>query len=239
MKYLFLITVISLIGFTTTKSTTSTTVLQKMYSRYHNKWHTSLTFNQTTGRYRNDSLIKNDTWYERIVYPDMLRIDFGSVNSGNGVIYRGDSSYSFRNNKVIRAARGENELIFFLGGMYFKTFDQLLAHFAELHFDLSKFHESSWKGKPVYVLGAEKDDDTLNQLWIDKDKLVAVRYFKFDKGTKTEATFEEHKMLNGAWSETLCKFFINDKLLQTETYHDIVANTPIDKNVFDPKLIGK
>jgi hypothetical protein len=41
---------------------------------------------------------------------------------------------------------------------------------------------------------------------------------------KKEATFEEHKLLEGAWSETLCKFYMNDKLLQTEVYNDIKAN---------------
>jgi outer membrane lipoprotein-sorting protein len=244
MKYLLsiitsLITLLSVWGFTSPKQLTSADVIKKMYSRYHGKWHTSLTFTQTTGRYRNDTLVKTDTWHERIVYPDMLRIDFGADKSGNGVIYRGDSSYIFRNNKVVRAAKDENELIFFLGGLYFKPIDQVLTHFNELHFDLGKSHESTWKGKAVYILGSAKDDDKVTQLWIDKEKLVAVRYFKYDVNGKMEATFEEHKMIEGAWSETLCKFYMNDKLLQTEVYNDIKANQPIDKSVFDPALIGK
>nr|WP_067059629.1 hypothetical protein [Mucilaginibacter sp. L294] len=240
MKYpLAIIILLSALGFTLPKQPTSTGVIKKMYSRYHGKWHTSLTFSQTTGRYRNDTLLKTDVWYERIVYPDMLRIDFGGDKAGNGIIYRGDSSYLFRNNKVVRATKDENELIFFLGGMYFKTIDQVLAHFNTLHFDLSKYHESTWKGKAVYVLGSANDDEKVNQLWIDKEKLVAVRYFKYDAKGKMEATFEEHKLLAGAWSETLCKFYIDDKLLQTEVYQDIKANQPIDKSVFDPALIGK
>ena len=36
------------------------------------------------------------------------------------------------------------------------------------------------------------------------------------------------------------QFFINDKLLQVETYHDVVAsNGPVDMSVFDPAAIGK
>lgn len=243
MKYLLsiitsVITLLSVWGFTSPKQLTSTEVIKKMYARYHSKWHTSLTFTQTTGRYRNDTLVKTDVWHERIVYPDMLRIDFGD-KTGNGVIYRGDSSYYFKDNKVVRANKDENELIFFLGGMYFKTIDQVFAHFNSLKFDLNKCHESTWKGKAVYVLGSAKDDDKVNQLWIDKEKLVAVRYFKYDPHGKMEATFEEHKLVEGAWSETLCKFYVNDKLIQTEVYHDIEANKAIDKSVFDPALIGK
>jgi hypothetical protein len=63
--------------------------------------------------------------------------------------------------------------------MYSNTFDQVLAHFKTLNYDLSKFHADTWKGKPVYVIGADKDGDRVNQLWIDKEKLVAVRFIKF------------------------------------------------------------
>jgi outer membrane lipoprotein-sorting protein len=237
MKALLFAALISLSALSGPKLS-STAVLEKMYAKYHGKWHTSLTFNQTTQRYRNDSLLRTDTWYEHIVYPDLLRIDFGD-KTGNGVIYRGDSSYVFRNNKVVRAGKGENELIFFLGGMYFKPFEQVLAHFAELKFDLSKFHEDTYNGKPVYVIGADKDGEKVTQLWIDKDKLVAVRYFKYDANGKEEATFEKQIPLKGGtWSETFCKFYINDKLLQTETYHDVVPNLPTDKAIFDPSLLG-
>jgi hypothetical protein len=239
MKILFSVALLSMLGLSSTNNTTSTDVVKKMYSRYHGKWHTSLTFTQTTGRYRNDSLLKTDTWHERIVYPDLLRIDFGNAAEGNGVIYSGDSSFVFRNNKVVRADKAENELIFFLGGMYFKSYEQVISHFAELHIDLAKFYETTWKGKPVYVLGAGTNSDKLTQLWIDKEKLVAVRYFKYEKDFKEEATFEDHLKIKDAWSETNCKFIMNDKLLQTESYKDIVANAAIDKSVFDPKLIGK
>jgi hypothetical protein len=210
-----------------------------MYKRYHTKWHKSLTFNQTTERFRNDSLIKTDTWYENIVYPDLLRIDFGSAKSANGIIFRHDSTYRFTNNKIVRSSKDENELIFFLGGMYALPFDKVLGHFAELHYDLSKFHTDTWKGKPVFVIGADKDGDKVNQLWIDQEKQVAVRFIKYDKNTKEEGLFEQQIPLKNAWSETKCSFYINDKILQVETYHDVVANAPVDMNIFNPAMIGK
>jgi hypothetical protein len=221
------------------KNANSEEVLLSMYKRYHNVWHKSLKFNQTTERFRNDSLIKTDTWYETIVYPDLLRIDFGSEKSSNGVIFRHDSTYRFSNNKIARSSKDENELIFFLGGMYSFPFDKVLSHFAELHYDLSKFHTSTWKGKPVYVLGADKDGERVNQLWIDQEKQVAVRFIKYDNNTKEEGFFEQQIPLKKAWSETKCSFYINDKILQVETYHDVVAGGPVDMSIFDPALIGK
>jgi hypothetical protein len=217
----------------------STSLLKKMYARYHGKWHNTLEFSQTTEVYKNDSLFKKQTWYEHILYPDKLRIDFDSVKSGSGVIFRGDSTYVINQNKLIRSVKNENELIFFLGGMYFEPFDQVLAHFKDLHYDLNKFHADIWKGEPVYVIGADKSDEKVNQLWIDQEKLVPLRFLKYDGGTKEEGTFENHIKLKGGWSETLCKFWINDKLIQVEKYHDVVAGVPLDKKMFEPGMIGK
>src|ERR1700759_4837971 len=109
------------------KNANSTEVLQSMYARYHGHWHKTLSFNQTTQQYRNDSLKRTATWYEHIVYPDLLRIDFDSLKSGRGVIFRHDSTYAFRNNKIVRSTKDENELIFFLGGLYSMPFDKVLT----------------------------------------------------------------------------------------------------------------
>jgi hypothetical protein len=225
--------------FSQQKDLNSITLLQKMYARYHGKWHSSLSFNQTTEKYKNDSLVKSETWYERISYPDLLRIDVNGPKSGNGIIFRHDSTYVFNNNKIVRSIKNENELIFFLGGLYFSPFDDVLAHFKALNYDLAKFHASVWKGKPVYVIGADKDDEKINQLWIDQDKLVAVRFIKYENNTREEGTFEDHIALKNAWSETKCTFMVNDHLLQVEKYHDVVAGGPIDKSIFEPAMIGK
>jgi len=239
MKLLLPIALVAILGFSAPKNTTSVDVIKKMYNRYNGKWHKTLTFTQTTGRYRNDSLIKSDTWFERIAYPDRLRIDIGGENSGNSMMYKGDSLYIFRSNKLVRTVKDENELIFFLGGMHFKPYEQVVSHFADLHIDLAKGFETTWHGKPVYVLGANGEDEKVNQLWVDKEKLVPVRYFKFEPTGKVEMTFEDHIKLNNAWSETNCKFFVNGKLIQTESYKDVKADLPIGDSVFDPKMIGK
>ncbi|MFI5160795.1 MAG: hypothetical protein ACHQHN_05930 [Sphingobacteriales bacterium] len=217
----------------------STTLLQKMYARYHGKWHNSLSFNQTTQMYKNDSLFKTQTWYEHIQYPDKLRIDFDSVKSPNAIIFRADSTYVISRNKLLRSLKNENELIFFLGGQYFVPFDQVLSHFKDLHYDLSKFREDIWKGKPVYVIGSDNAQEKVNQLWIDQEKLVPVRFMKYENGTKEEGTFENQIPLKKAWSETLCKFYVNDHILQVETYHNVTADAPVDKSIFDPGMVGK
>lgn len=238
MKILSILLFLAL-PFSPPKDLNSTAVLQKMYDRYHNRWHRSLSFNQVTERYRNDTLLKSDIWYERILYPDMLRIDVKSINSGNGIIFRHDSTYVFNNNKITKALKNENELIFFLGGLYFVPFGGVIVHFKALNYDLTRFHTSTWKGNPVYVIGADRDDEKVNQLWVDQDKLVPVRFLKYEDNTKEEGLFEEHIPLKNAWSETKCSFYFNDKLLQVEKYHDVVPGGEINRSIFEPGTIGK
>lgn len=209
-------------------------VLQDMHKRYSGKWYKSFTFTQTTEQYRNDSLIKTSTWYESIVFPDKFRIDFGDKQDGNAVIYLKDSVYSFRKTKLVRTTFNDDDLTFLLGGMYFYDFETVKTKMQKQGYDLSKFHEDNWQGKPVYVIGAANASEKSNQLWIDKEKLIVLKFIKYNGEEKEEGIFKNHKPFGDAWSETGCDFYINDKLIQKEVYNDCKADVKIDLNIFDP-----
>jgi outer membrane lipoprotein-sorting protein len=209
-------------------------VLKKMHDRYSGKWYKTFKFNQTTEIYRNDSLKQSETWYENIKFPNDFRIDFGNPDSGNTVIYKNDSSYLFRNGQRVNVRPDENDLLFLLGGMYFYQFDEITARIKSLGYDLDKFHEDTWKGKEVYVIGAGKGEDSVNQLWIEKENYNPLRMLKYENKNKEEAFFEDHIKLGGGFTETLVHFFINDKMVQVEKYHDLKANMEINPAIFDP-----
>lgn len=209
-------------------------VLREMYNRYRGNWYRSFTFNQTTEQYRKDSLVKTSTWYEAIVFPDKFRIDFGERKDSNAVIYLKDSVYAFRKGKLMRTSYNDDNLTFLLGGMYFYSFDSVKAMVTKMGYDISKSYEDTWKGKPVYVIGANNASEKTNQLWIDKEKMVVMKFIKYADGNKEEGIFSGHKQYGKAWSETACDFYINDKLLQKEIYHDCKANVAVDESMFDP-----
>lgn len=212
-------------------------VLQKMYKQYAGKWMHSFTFDQTTEMYRNDSLIKTAVWHEAIVYPDKFRIDFGDAKDGNAAIFTADSVYSFHSSKLMRTAANDDDLIFILGGMYFYSFDTVKALFGRMGYDLNKFCETALHGKPAYVIGANDTAEKTNQLWIDKEKLVAVKFINYNHGEKEEGIFSDHKQFDSGWSETKCVFYIDRKLIQTENYFNCKANTEIDLKIFNPQVV--
>jgi hypothetical protein len=215
-------------------------IVKKMHDRYAGKWYRSFTFNQTTEFYKNDSLRGSQVWYEAIRFPDRFRMDFGAADSGNAAIFRGDSSYRFRNGQLRSSTINNNEgLIFLLGGMYFYPLDQTVRMLGALHYDLDKMHEDTWKGKPVYVIGAAKGEEGTNQLWIDQKDLYLVRMIKFDDHRKEEAVFDDYKQFDGNWTETKCTFYIDNKLIQVETYHDCQFNGQLEDRLFDPAVFMK
>ncbi len=210
-------------------------IVKKMHDRYAGKWYRSFTFNQTTEVYRNDSVQRTQTWYEFIRFPERFRMDFGPADSGNVAIYRRDSCYRYRNFQLRSTTINNNEgLIFLLGGMYFYPLDQVYTIFDSLHYDLAKVHEDTWKGRSVYIVGAGKGEEGVNQLYIDKENLYPVRMLKVDRQGKLDALFEDWKAMGGGWLETKCSFYLNGKLLQTETYHDYKTNVSLDDRIFDP-----
>ncbi len=214
-------------------------VLRIMYAKYAGKWHKALTFKQTTERFRNDSLKSTQTWRESMLYPDKLRIDIEPLANNNTIFFRGDSTYRVQGGVLKSAVKQENDLIFLLGGMYSYPIEKTIDKLKGLGYDVSKACDETWKGKPVYVIGANNKDEKVSQLWVDKTNLYLVRMIEYNKSGKEEAVFDDHLKLDGAWTETKVHFYINDKLLQVESYFDCKTVPGFDERLFDPQHYQK
>lgn len=212
-------------------------IVKQMHDRYAGKWYHSFTFTQTTQVYRNDSLRSTQTWHEFIRLPDRFRMDFGAQDSGNAVIFRGDSAYRFRNGKLRSTTINNNEgLIFLLGGMYFYPLDQTCRILTDsLHYDLGPVRVDYWQGHTVYIIGKEDG----NQLWVDRQNLCILRMIKVDSRQQMDARFEDWKPYGGGLSETKCRFYINGKLIQVETYYDCKADNNLEDKIFDPAQLNR
>lgn len=213
---------------------TSEDVLAKMHARYAGKWMKSFSFTQTTEQYRNDSLINTSTWYENVVFPGNFRIDFGDKTSGNAAIFVNDSVYRFGNAKLVKVTVNDDDLTFLLGGMFFYPLDMVKAKLQRMGYDVSKGYETSLDNKPVYVIGANNADEATSQLWIDKEKLILVKFINFKDGEKEEGVAYDHKQFGNSWSETSFDFYVNGKIIQKEKYYDCKADVNIDHKIFDP-----
>jgi outer membrane lipoprotein-sorting protein len=239
VKKLFIAIVILSIVLSLINPPGSIEVLKKMHDRYAGKWYKTFSFNQTTEIYRNDSLKRSEIWYENIQFPNDFRIDFGNPDSGNAVIFKNDSSYLFRKSQKASVQPDNDDLLFLLGGLYFYPFSEVIIKMKSFGYDLDKFHEDVWKGMPVYIIGADKNQDFANQIWIEQENFSPVRLIKYTDNNKEEALFENHVKLGGGFTETLVYFYVNNKLIQVEKYDDLMANVEIDSAIFDTEKFVK
>ena len=78
-------------------------VLERMRATYGGKWYRSLTFLQRTVFHRPDGSTNERLWLEAVSGPSLLRIDFDSVGSGQGLFFTADSSFTIQQGTVARA----------------------------------------------------------------------------------------------------------------------------------------
>ena len=161
-------------------------IVKKMYSRYAKDFRKSLSFVQQTAFYQNDTILRKAVWYEALVYPDKLRIDINSPDSGNVIFFVNDSAYRYQNNKLKGKSYQPHDLLFVLGGMYSFPLDTVYEKLKRFGYDTQKTFETTWKGKKVIVVGADKEKAGGNQFWVDKEKLVTVRILNNKKKKKSE-----------------------------------------------------
>ncbi len=106
-------------------------------------------------------------------------------------------------------------------------------------FPLVLMEEIAWKGRPVVVMGTDKDETESNQFWVDAEKLVTVRILNNKNGQKTEILCDDYVPLGQGLCETSIQFFINGKLRQTEKYRELKENFTLDMDFLDPAKMGK
>ncbi len=222
------------------KISSTQSLVEAMQSRYTGKWSRTVTFVQHNVHYQADTVKNTSVWYEALEYPDKFRIDFSEPKEGNAVIFANDSVFNFRAGKLVAKRQQANHLMLLAGGIYFIPTDKALSRLQEAGYDISKFHENTWEGKPVYVVGAEKGDLQSAQFWIDKDKLYLVRTLTPTPDQHLqEAQFSKHIKNGRGWIETEVLFLKDGKRQQLEMYKDIKANPVLPSGIFSENQFGK
>jgi len=218
--------------------TTAQQLVTAMHDRYAGKWFSTLTFVQKNTRYLADGRTDTSTWFETISLPGKLRIDVEPRANGNGNIYRNDSIYVFSNGRLVRQVRSPHPLLLLGFDVYFIPVERTMATLRDIGFDLSRMHESTWQGRPAYVVGAAAGDTRSRQFWIDRDRLVFVRMIEPSRRdtTKTsEIRFNNYYEVGGGWLAPEVEFLIDGARDFLEEYQDVRVGVPVDEGVFDPE----
>lgn len=213
-------------------------LLKAMHDRYANDWYETLTFAQDSVTHSPDGTDKTEIWYEALMLPGKLRIDIGQANSGNGTLVADNTLTRFQNNQVT-SRRPFVHLLLVLGfDVYRQPPQTTIDEVNKQGLDLSKLHEDTWEGRPVYVAGADKGDLKSKQFWVDKERLLFVRLIQPDEHDQAkihDSRFGDYRRLSTGWVAARVDFYVDGRNVFSETYSDIKANPQLDPALFDAK----
>lgn len=213
-------------------------VLRAMHDRYAKTWYETLTFTQKSTTYKADGTSASEIWHEALDAPGKLRIDIANPSDGNAYLMVDGTLTVIKENKVA-GTRPLVTMALVLGFDVYRQTPETTAGIIKAEgYDLTKVHDDTWEGQPVYVVGAAKGDLKSKQFWVEKKRLLFVRLFE---PTQSDATkfqdirFEDYREVPGGWVAAGVEVYADDKKVFSEEYTDIQCNVKLDAGTFDPK----
>ena len=212
-----------------------------MHETYAGRWYRTLFFKQNVIRTPpQGDPPPVEVWTEYMEIPGLLRIDLADGYDGDGVLFRGDSVYTFQAGELAATRQDRNALLVLGFDVYGQPPARTIEVLRGLGFDLSVFREDTWQGRPSYVVGAASGDTTSAQFWIDADRLVFTRLIQPtpDGSATTEIRFDDYEPLAGGWIAPTVVFLNGGREVMREEYFDVVANPNLEASLFEPEAWG-
>jgi hypothetical protein len=216
----------------------SDSLVRAMHDRYAATWYQTITFTETNTSFKPDGTAQgSETWYNAGVIPGKWRIDLVSPTSGNGYVMVNGTMAVVQKDKVLNS-QPHFDLLDVLGfDIYRQSPEATIKILKNEGFDLSKFHEDTWEGKPTYVVGADKGDGSSKQFWVDEDKLLFLREIEpvpTDPEEFHDIRITHYSPLAGGWFANSVEVYTwEGKKFFVQEYSDVHADVKLDPGVFD------
>ena len=218
--------------------TGSAKLIREMHDRYAGKWYKTLTFQQTNTFYTSGGKEEKSEWVQRLSVPGRLRIDFLPLSTKSGLLIQNNRVITFDNGRRVDSRRVIQPVLTLTGDVYAIPASTTLRRLDSLGVDLTKFHDEKREGKRVYVMGAEQGNLASNQIWVDADKLLLVRFIQRDKRADRTVTTDtrvgDYREVNGYSVAFEFTSYRDGKVFFKEQYSNLKVNEPIPADVFDP-----
>lgn len=219
-----------------TVPTTGEDVVRMMYDRYEGLWYETLTFMQETTYYNpDDSVNRVETWHESIWLPGMLRIDIQPLSDRRGMLFRNDTLHAIQDGQAVNPRPIIHGLLLMGFDVYHIPVEESVAKLQALGVDMSRVHENSWEGRPVWVIGADEGDLTSHQFWIDQERLVFVRQINGANDTR----FNRYEPIGDAWIAPEVVFMNGGRMTLLEEYTDMRIGVDLSAGIFDPATLSR
>jgi len=209
-------------------------VINAMYKKYNGHWYTHFTFTQDAFFYKDGKEDKKEVWHEAATFPGKLVIKYDSMTSRNGVVFANNTVTGIKDGIAKTPRLFIHDLLLVGFDVYFLQPELSCKILDSLGYDLNKVREDKFEGRDVYVVGAEKGNDSIPQFWIDKERLYMHRIV-YKKGKQMDVVFRDYVKMEGYWVAKEVEFKSNGMLQMVEKYYNIKLPKNLNTEIFDPK----
>jgi hypothetical protein len=166
-----------------------------------------------------------------------MRIAFLPAPQKSGLVQVGDRVASFDNGIRVDFRPSVNPLLVLTSDVYAAPVTQIMQELDSLHVDTEMIRSDEWEGRPVYVVGAKPGDSTSNQMWVDADRLLLVRFIQSSKaGERTiisDIRVQNYKEIQGYQIPTEFLVIRNGRPVWREQYANVRINEDFPPGTFD------
>lgn len=214
-------------------------VIKAMYSKYEGKWYRNMSLKQEMIRYnRQGEVISEGVMTEQLRLPGTVRGNYLPMENGNAEIFFNDTAHVFQGGELVRKNRYIHGVLIMGFDVYLQDPQITIDKMTEDGVDFSKMYETVWQDKQVYVVGTDKEDLTVSQFWIEKERLVVVRLFKPSNRNPdfvNEIQFNNIEPLGDGWVAAELIFKVNGNKYIHETYVEFKIEESFPDAIFDVK----
>ncbi len=172
----------------------------------------------------------------RYHFPEKFRSDIQSENAQRIHVLSKDMALTVIDGKV--SAEGETVFDRFKDILLYRSRELLHERLSLLGVDMSVSSLGRFKDKIAFVVGAEYPDESVPQVWIDKDTFRPVRWLieckrpELEKDS-LEVRYLDWQKINRIWYPMLIEFYQNNSLVREIYVVNIEVNPIFSGNLFD------
>src|SRR6267143_2575940 len=219
---------------------TGSGVVKAMHDLYAGKFLKPMSFLQNNTAYTSTGQEQHSQWYEHIEIPGKLRIAFLPATQRSGLVQVDDKVASFDNGIRVDFRPSVNPLLLLTADVYAAPLPAIMRGLDSLNVDLGVVRTDEWDGRPVYVIGAKAGDSTSNQMWIDADKLILLRFIQRGKTGErpmvSDIRVSGYKDIQGYQVPTEFLVVRNGRPVWREQYANVRINEELPAGTFDQAL---
>jgi outer membrane lipoprotein-sorting protein len=172
----------------------------------------------------------------RYIVPEAFRSDSISENSERIHVMSKGEAMTVIDGKI--AVTAETLFDIYKDILLYRSRELLRARLSALGVDMSVVAFGRFQDKIAFVIGAEKPDDPVSQVWIDKDSFLPIRWLMKADGFDAqkmdmEIRYSEWRQIDNAWYPMQIAFYQDEKPVREINVEELRMNLSFPKDLFD------